>query len=110
MRNLFTEYPIWRDALFQSLKFYVRNIIEVFQHLASDKEDLNAGFFAENPFEEVLRISGSGSDSHCENRVVYRVELDNGEVIYHKSRVNTGVRFFTNCMYGLAIPVGCLPI
>lgn len=94
VRNLFIEYPIWRDALFQSLKFYVRNIIEVFQHLTSDKEDLNAGLFVENPFEEVLRISGSGSDSHCENRVVYRVELDNGEVIYHKSRVNTGVRFF----------------
>lgn len=94
VRNLFTEYPIWRDAIFQSSKFYIRNIIEVFQHFVSDKEDLNAEFFAENPFGEVLRISGSGSDSHCENRVVYRVELDNGEVIYHKSRVNTGVRFF----------------
>lgn len=68
--------------------------------------DLNAEFFADKPFEEVVRISGSGSDTHCENRVVYRVELDNGEVIYHKSRVNTGIRFLTRCMCGLAIPVG----
>lgn len=56
--------------------------------------DLNAELFTGNPFDRVIRISGSGSDTHCENRIVYRVELDNGEVIYHKSRVNTGIRFF----------------
>ena len=98
VRDLFQQYPIWRDAIFQSSKFYIRNMMEVLQYLYSDKMDLNAEFFADKPFEEVVRISGSGSDTHCENRVVYRVELDNGEVIYHKSRVNTGIRFF-NALY-----------
>ncbi len=98
VQKLFRKYPIWRDAIFQSSTFYIRNVIEVLQHLASDRMDLNAEFFADKPFEEVVRISGSGSDTHCENRVVYRVELDNGQVIYHKSRVNTGIRFF-NALY-----------
>lgn len=98
VQKLFQKYPIWRDAIFQSSTFYIRNVIEVLQHLASDRMDLNAEFFADKPFEEVVRISGSGSDTHCENRVVYRVELDNGQVIYHKSRVNTGIRFF-NALY-----------
>lgn len=98
VQKLFRKYPIWRDAIFQSSKFYIRNVIEVLQHLALDRMDLSAEFFADKPFEEVVRISGSGSDTHCENRVVYRVELDNGQVIYHKSRVNTGIHFF-NALY-----------
>lgn len=106
VRDLFQQYPIWRDAIFQSSKFYIRNMMEVLQYLYSDKMDLNAEFFADKPFEEVVRISGSGSDTHCENRVVYRVELDNGEVIYHKSRVNTGIRFFNALYVRIAIPVG----
>lgn len=94
LQNLFREYPVWKEVIFQSIEFYIRNITEVIQHLETDKMDLNAELFTGNPFDRVIRISGSGSDTHCENRIVYRVELDNGEVIYHKSRVNTGIRFF----------------
>ena len=94
LENLFREYPVWEEVIFQGIEFYIRNVNEIIQHLDSDQRDLNAEFFSEAPFNEVVRISGSGSDTHCENRVVYRVELDNGEVIYHKSRVNTGIRFF----------------
>ena len=94
LKNLFREYPVWREVIFQSIDFYIRNITEIIQHLYSDQKDLNAEFFPKCPFRQAIHISGSGSDTHCENRVVYRVELDNGAVIYHKSRVNTGIRFF----------------
>ncbi|WP_418489480.1 type 2 lanthipeptide synthetase LanM [Frisingicoccus sp.] len=91
---LFQRYPVWEKTMSESIGFYIRNMREVLHHLNSDKKCLNEEFFPEKPFNRVIRISGSGSDTHCENRVVYCVELDNGQCIYHKSRVNTGIRFF----------------
>ena len=94
LEQLFQEYPAWEETLFQTMEFFVRNIKEMIQHLDTDKERLNAEFFSKERFDKIRRISGSGSDTHCENRIVYGVELDNGKRIYHKSRVNTGVLFF----------------
>ena len=108
LEELFCRYPVWEKTLFQTLNFYVRNITEIIKHLSSDQKNLNAYFFGENPFHKVRCISGSGSDTHCGNRMVYRVELDNGEVIYHKPRTNDGIRFF-NDLYTRVSEAGGLP-
>lgn len=94
LKQLFQAYPAWEEALFQVTEFFVRNITEIIQHLYTDQKDINAEFFSTQQFDRIRRITGSGSDTHCENRIVYCVELDNGERIYHKSRVNKGIRFF----------------
>lgn len=94
--KLFQRYPVWEQSLFQALTFYVRNMTEIIEHLSLDRENLNVHFFNENPFRQVRHISGSGSDTHCGNRMVYKVELDNGEVLYHKPRINEGISFFSD--------------
>ena len=91
---LFQEYPVWKETLLQVTEYFIRNIKELIQHLCADRNDLNAEFFSTDIFDKIRRITGSGSDTHCENRIVYCVELDNGKRLYHKPRVNTGVRFF----------------
>lgn len=96
LEGLFHRYPVLEEVLFQTLTFYVRNISEIIEHLSLDREDLNAQFFEDNPFNKVRHIAGSGSDTHCENRMVYKVELDNGEVLYHKPRRNEGIHFFND--------------
>ena len=95
---MFQEYPAWEEALLQVTEYFIRNIKEIIQHSYADRKSLNAEFFSTEVFDKIRRITGSGSDTHCENRIVYCVELDNGKRMYHKSRVNTGVRFF-NALY-----------
>ena len=98
LQQLFQEYPAWEEALLRATEYFIRNVKEIIQHLRKDRKSLNAEFFSRDRFDKIRRITGSGSDTHCENRIVYCVELDNGRRIYHKSRVNTGVRFF-NALY-----------
>lgn len=94
LQKLFHQYPVWEENLFCVTDFFIRNIKEVVQHLDKDCSRLNAELFSNCPFDKIRHIGGSGSDTHCENRIVYRIELNNGECLYHKPRVNTGVRFF----------------
>lgn len=94
LQQLFHQYPVWEENLFCVTDFFIRNIKEMVQHLDKDCQHLNAELFSNCPFDKIRHIGGSGSDTHCENRIVYRVELNNGECLYHKPRVNTGIRFF----------------
>ena len=94
LKQLFQEYPAWEEVIFQTMEYFIRNVKELIQHFDADRENLNAEFFSTERFDKIRRIAGSGSDTHCENRIVYGVELDNGKRIYHKPRVNTGVTFF----------------
>ena len=95
---MFQEYPAWEEALLHVTEYFIRNIKEIIQHSYMDRKSLNAEFFSAEVYDKIRRITGSGSDTHCENRIVYCVELDNGQRVYHKSRVNTGVQFF-NALY-----------
>ena len=114
LEQLFREYPAWEETLFQTMEYFVRNIKELIQHFDTDKDCLNAEFFSKEKFDKIRRIAGSGSDTHCENRIVYGVELDNGKRIYHKSRVNTGVLFFnelyTQICASLDLEAGIQPV
>ena len=109
LKQLFQKYPVWKESLFQVVEFFVRNVTEIIQHLYSDQKNLNAEFFSTNNFDKIRRIDGSGSDTHCENRIVYRVVLDNDEILYHKSRVNLGVQFFYELYEKMCKAVNFLP-
>lgn len=106
LQQLFHQYPVWEETLFCVTEFFIRNIKELVQHLDKDCDYLNAELFSYHKFNKIRHIGGSGSDTHCENRIVYRVELDNGECLYHKSRVNTGVRFFNELYQQLCESLG----
>lgn len=107
--ELFKTYSEWEKNLWKTIKFFVRNISDILEHLSQDKKDLNALLFQGNPFNKIKAVFGSGSDTHCKNKMVYRVELDNGEVLYYKPRANEGLKFYNELYDRISIACG-LPV
>ena len=38
LENLFREYPVWEEVIFQGIEFYIRNVNEIIQHLDSESK------------------------------------------------------------------------
>ncbi len=86
LRELYAEYPLLYQDMLRCLEAAARNLRELLDRFALDREELNRRFFQRNPCNSIKRIGGGDSDVHNGGRTVHILELDNGEKLVYKPR------------------------
>jgi type 2 lantibiotic biosynthesis protein LanM len=84
LKMFFEKYPVMMDLIIQKTHDYTDYVLEVMQHLQTDREDIINDLCHGKSFESVVEIKMGLSDEHAPGRTVARVKLDNGDIIFHK--------------------------
>ena len=86
LREVYEAYPTLYDNMMQALEDSIRNMDEMLDRFAEDREEINSRFFPNQPCKAIRQVSGGSSDSHRHGRRVLVLELDNGEKLVYKPR------------------------
>jgi len=86
IKEIYEVYPVLYERMIQTLENFIRNIDELLDRFAKDKEGINQKFYRENPCGKIRQIGGGSSDSHRHGQRVFILELDNGEKLVYKPR------------------------
>jgi len=85
-KEIYEIYPALYESMIRTLGNFVRNIEELSDRFAKDREGINQRFYPGNPCKEIRQIGGGSSDSHRHGQRVFILELDNGEKLVYKPR------------------------
>ena len=86
LREVYEAYPTMYGNMLQALGDSIRNIAEMLDRFAEDREGINSHFFPDRSCKAIRQIGGGSSDSHRHGHRVFTLELDNGEKLVYKSR------------------------
>ncbi len=85
-KEIYEAYPVLYKNIMQALEDLSRNINELLDRFAADREEINRRLYPGNSCREIRQIGGGGSDSHRHGHRVFILELDNGEKLVYKPR------------------------
>lgn len=86
LREVYEAYPTLYDNMMRALEDSIRNMVEMLDRFAEDREEINSRFFPNRPCKAIRQVGGGSSDSHRHGRRVLVLELDNGEKLVYKPR------------------------
>lgn len=84
VKKLLVKYSILTELIAEKVTFSVEYVLEIFEHLKKDRQDIIWQLCDKKGFRSVNDIWMNLSDEHFPGKTVAKIRLDNGYVIYHK--------------------------
>lgn len=85
-KEIYGAYPVLYENILLALEDFARNMDELLDRFAEDRQEINRRLYPGNPCGEIRQVGGGGSDSHRHGHRVFILELDNGEKLVYKPR------------------------